>query len=156
MCMMFYIGTRNQLLEIAFDETFPGLHVRILSEKEQAIDAHFSTPNIAYIGSSSGCGCNFRHALWDHGNWLPVDGHGQSDNNEIKRNQQSLHDFLWLHKMTDRSVELFCCWNGEQNEPSLFRTEINIEEIIDEDFFFKERGFYSIKLEKNGPISEKG
>ncbi len=141
--MMFYIGSDRKLPEIKYDKSAPALNVRTLSEPEQPAREKFSFPFVKYIGASGGCGCNFRHALLDHGTWLPVVGHNEADEIEIQKDQQSLYDFL-VRELANSDFQIFCCWDGDQKEPELFREEIKPAEIAGSDFFFKERVFYSV------------
>src|SRR6185312_11949694 len=53
----------------AFNPEAPAVWVTSLTEHDAAIRAHFSKPEVQYIGSPSQCGCNFPHAILQNGRW---------------------------------------------------------------------------------------
>ena len=47
----------------------PDLSVESLTESDAAIKRFFSNPEVQYIGSTSGCGCDFPHVILQNGQW---------------------------------------------------------------------------------------
>ena len=47
----------------------PELSVKALSERESPISTHFSKPEVQCIGSTSDCGCDFPHVMFQNGEW---------------------------------------------------------------------------------------
>jgi hypothetical protein len=47
----------------------PDLPVKALTEHETPITAHFSKPEVQNIGSTSDCGCDFPHVMFQNGDW---------------------------------------------------------------------------------------
>ncbi len=59
MCRIVFIGTNDVLEEIYFDEHRPGLYLESLSDIYLPVSNKFSKPNVYYVGTSRGCGCDF-------------------------------------------------------------------------------------------------
>lgn len=104
-----------------------------------------ATPYITYVGSDSGCGCEFRYALKEQHGWTPVAGEDEMQDKSIKNNQDSLFKYI-TSNVSEGSVQLYGCWDGDYDEQAESTEVIAIEEILDKDFYFKERGFYSITI----------
>lgn len=145
--MTFYIGTRKELPTIPFDKNNPAFHTTPLSEDEMPIYKHISLPNILYFGSDLGCGCGFRHALLDDGKWLRVEDEEEtlSERESIQKNHDKLVKYIKAYKADNPLIEIYGCWDGDFKEVSESVEEISIFDLLDKDFYFKERGFYTIK-----------
>jgi hypothetical protein len=74
----------------------PDLSVMGLSERESPIAAHFSKPRVQYIGSTSCCGCDFPHLMYQNGDWPWFDDgdpHPEQDAHD-RYNREGLVDLL--------------------------------------------------------------
>src|SRR5262249_20071962 len=69
MCFALYAGTSEPIPLKDWSDEAPDLSVKPLTERESAISAHFSKPHVQYIGSTSQCGCDFPHAMYQNGGW---------------------------------------------------------------------------------------
>jgi hypothetical protein len=158
MCFVLYAGTGKALPRMAFDKDAPGLSVESLTERDAPIKQHFSNPEVQYIGSTSGCGCDFPHVTLQGGRWPTiVDDEGyEKDESDIerdachRRNQESL--LRMLHTAGDKTVELYEVWDGGNEdfaEPPEAREDISAQRLLDSDFAFKEKGFYRVHLDTN-------
>ncbi len=72
MCMTFYIASDTIVPRISMDLDLPSFNTRDLNESEEYVKVHFSLKNILYMGSDQGCGCGFRHELFENDGWLNV------------------------------------------------------------------------------------
>ncbi len=143
MCMMLFIGSKNPLPLIGFDEGIPAFHTKHLDKSELAAKQHFSVNYILYAGSSEGCGCGFKHALIDKKDvWLNVVNDDLTD--ESRLNQQALLNYIKRFTQTEDLIEIFACWDGDFACPSEWKERITKETLVHENFYFKERGFYTI------------
>lgn len=145
--MTFFIGTQEKLPSIAFDKNHPTFYTKLPGEDEQLIYKHISLPNILYFGSHQGCGCGFRHALLDDGKWLQVLDEEEtfSEIESVKKNHEELYKYIMALKADNTLTEIYGCWDGDLKKASESREEITVNDLIDKDFYFKERGFYKIK-----------
>lgn len=144
MCMMLFIGSKNPLPLIDFNENIPAFHTKHLDEPEQAAKQQFSVNHILYAGSSEGCGCGFKHALIDKTDvWLNVVNDDLPDESQL--NQQVLLEYIERFTQPEDAVEIFACWDGDFACSPEWKESITKETLIHKDFYFKERGFYSIR-----------
>ena len=145
MCMIFYVGSGQELPIIPFDTNCPRFHTTELSQDENHIYKHISLPNILYFGSDQGCGCGFRHALFENGEWLIVEDEEPALAEGCQKNHVALHNYISNNVDKGSIVEIYGCWDGDFGELSESTEEVSIEDLLDEHFYFKERGFYLVK-----------
>jgi hypothetical protein len=149
MCFVLYVGTRNPLPQKKWQKDAPVPSVEPLTDRDTPIKAHFSNPEVHYIGSTSGCGCDFPHATLQNGAWPECEYIAEGP--EIaecvvsdRHNREALVDFL--RKTGDRVVELYGVWDGDFAEVPKAQESIMVEKILDSTFLFKERGFYKVTV----------
>lgn len=143
MCMMLYIGSDILLPVIPFDNDTPAFHTKELREEDRVIINHFSSKHVLYAGSSEGCGCSFKHALIDSNtNWLNVVG---DEANDYRRNMLQLYEYVENIIAGAGKVELYACWDGDFEDPALSKEVILPAELLNDEFYLKEKGFYIIE-----------
>jgi len=129
-------------------EDAPDISVKPLTERESAITAHFSTPEVQYIGSTSDCGCDFPHVMFQNGGWpwFDYDEPDPEQQANDRYNRQALVNVL--RATGEQTVELYGVWDGDFDfkTPPAVREEIVLDTILDPAFRFKERGFYVVRL----------
>jgi hypothetical protein len=69
MCFVLYVGTSHPIPPKKWRKEAPDLSVKSLTERESPIATHFSKPLVQYIGSTSACGCDFPHVMFQNGEW---------------------------------------------------------------------------------------
>lgn len=150
MCFLLYAGTRTPLPRKEFQQDAPAISVLPLTDHDAAIKNHFSKPEVQYIGSTSGCGCDFPHAMFQSGGW-PEIAYVQEDDwlpetrAAHRKNCETL--VALLRTANEEVVELYGVWEGEYDAKAESREAIPLERILAADFFFKERGFYTVRVE---------
>ena len=129
---------------IPYDENHRSLNTEDIVDEEKNIRSNLSLPNIKFVGSDEGCGCGFRHALLEGNHWLDVvdDEETEFDNS----NHQNLVDFIIENNKGEKTVEILSCWEGDHNKPVKFQETIKVHDLLSRDFYFKERGLYTIEL----------
>lgn len=142
--MTFYIGSEQELPLIYFDKDYPYFHTTELSKEENQIYKHISLEFILYFGSDQGCGCGFRHALLDHGEWFNIKDEETAMEENSQKNHQALYDYITTYVPKGSTVEIYGCWDGDINEHSKSTEKVDIENLLDANFYFRERGFYSL------------
>jgi hypothetical protein len=130
-------------------------------ERDAPIKAHFRSPEVQYIGSTSGCGCDFPHATLQNGEWPEIGylEHFEQDSERVatnKGNREALVDLL--QESEENAVELYGIWDKDFVVHRRFRKRIAAETILDSGFLFKERGFYRVAVERaneprKGPVA---
>src|ERR1700757_4811817 len=96
MCFMLHAGTSSPIPRSEWKKESPAIWVRPLVEGEERIRAHFSKPEVQYIGSTSCCGCDFPNAMFQGGDWPEIE-FAQVDEEAID----------------EESVELYGVWAGD-------------------------------------------
>jgi len=145
MCFVLYAGTARPLQQREWQIDATDLAVASLTERDAPIRMHFSHPEIQYIGSTSGCGCDFPHVTLQNGQW-PIYEEIQKDVKRIasdRYNRQALVDLL--QRTGEKTIELYGIWDGDFAEQPKSREALLLETILDPDFYFKEQGFYTIE-----------
>ena len=154
MCFVLYVGTSNPLPRRKFDKDSLDLSVESLSERDAAIKQYFSKPEVQYVGSTSGCGCDFPHATLQNGRWPELGYHdedAEKDELDIARevsDRQNCNALVALLRTSgNETVELYGVWDGDFAKAPRARQEVSINELIGRNFRFKEQGFYKVHLE---------
>jgi hypothetical protein len=157
MCFVLYAGTSNPLPRKEFCNEAPDLSVTSLSERENPVAAHFTKPQVQYIGSTTGCGCDFPHVMFQNGGWPWFEDDDEDElDRERKAIEQRNRDGLvpLLRQTGEATVELYGVWDGDFATPPANREEISADEILHPDFRFKEKGFYSVRLPEDAKPAE--
>jgi hypothetical protein len=141
--MAIYISTDKPIPTIPYDEKNRMLNTEDVTDSEETFKNIFSKSNIKYVGSDQGCGCGFRHAIIHNDNWLDVvdDDETAFDNS----NHINFVDLITKSNEDGKTFEILACWEGDQNEPILYRETIKLADILNTDFHFKERGLYTVR-----------
>jgi hypothetical protein len=144
MCFTLYAGTSSPLPRIAFNKEAPDICVESLNEQDAAARNYFSLPEVQYIGSTSNCGCDFPHAMYQNGGWpfCREDEDAEKLASDMRNKAALVH---LLRSTNEKTIEFYGVWNGDFSEPKA-REEISLEDILSPDFFFKEQGFYTVSV----------
>jgi hypothetical protein len=127
----------------------PDFSAKALTERENPIAAHFSKPEVQYIGSTSQCGCDFPHVMFQNGDWpwFEDEEEDELDRQTKATEQYNREGLVTLLRQTGESVvELYGVWDGDFDTPPATREQIHLEAILDPAFRFKEQGFYVVSL----------
>jgi hypothetical protein len=159
MCFVLYAGTVSALPRVAWSKEAPDLSVESLPERDAAIRQYFSNPEVQYVGSTSGCGCDFPNVMLQNGEW-PTLGTEEAEKDEFdkardisdRHNRELLVSFLKAN--CNKTVELYGFWIGdiETSKPPQAFENIPLNRILESDFLFKEQVLYRVQIE-SGPIS---
>jgi len=146
MCFLLYAGTSKPIARSKWQREAPGIYVQSLIEYDAAIRVHFSNPEVQQIGSTSGCGCDFPHLMYQNGGWR---GYLEAETDEERVasdrfNRMSLADLL--QTTGEAAIELYGVWAGDFAEEPRIREEVSLECIHGDGFHFKERGFYRVAI----------
>ena len=129
----------------------PDFSVKGLTERESPVTAHFSKPEVQYIGSTSQCGCDFPHVMFQNGDWPWFE---DEDGDELEQQRKATEQcnrqglVALLRQTGEPVVELYGVWDGDFDfrTPPAAREQIQLEAILDPAFRFKEQGFYVVGL----------
>jgi hypothetical protein len=143
---MLYAGTAKSILRREWRLDAPDISVTSLDGNDALIRAHFNTPEVQCIGSTSCCGCDFPNLMYQNGDW-PVWPPAETDAEQLASDRLNRQLLVGLLSATDEAVvEIYGVWDGDFMEEPRIREEISLESILADDFYFKERGFYRVTL----------
>lgn len=144
MCLSVYIATNKDLELGTFSAGETEIFFEGLSDEEKnALRPKFSKQNIYYVGSSSGCSCNFS---FDSEDFADVELVSEED----KKSPQKLIDFLKEMTLFE-NIEFYCCWEGDWNLEIEKILEIDIRDIsLDKNYFgLQTKVFINFKQQTN-------
>jgi hypothetical protein len=146
MCFVLYAGTSKPLPRREWNKDAPDLAIQSLSEREAPVRAHFTTPEVQFIGSTAGCGCDFPFVTLQNGQW-PIFDFGEKEKSTAERdyyNRKALVDLL--RETGEETIELYGIWDGDGAKSPQAMEDIRLVRVLDSDFHFKEQGFYKVNV----------
>lgn len=149
MCFVLYAGTSKPISRKEPGPDSPDISVLSLSKREEPIREFFSKPVVQYVGSTSGCGCDFGSVMFQNGEWPWWDDGEGSNPEQEERERQSREGLVSLLRATrEERVEVYGEWDSGASFPAgpRVREEIHLADILDRKFRFKEQGFYVVHV----------
>jgi hypothetical protein len=151
MCFVLYAGTAKSIPGKESRNDAQELSIKGLTEREKPIAAQFSSPEVQYIGSTSGCGCDFPHVMFQNGDWPWFEDEDEDElDRQTKATEQHNREALvaLLRQTGESTVELYGVWDGnfDFRTPPAAREEIRLQAILDPSFRFKEQVLYVASL----------
>ncbi|MDD5057805.1 MAG: hypothetical protein PHQ60_08025 [Sideroxydans sp.] len=128
--MMIYLSAAKPLSKIEWNEAEPRFYISTLAPNEERVSCQFKTQNVVYAGSYEGCGCGFQYGEYPAENYEP---------DELKNRRRSLDDFAkYLRNELPKvgAIELFACWDGDQEAAPEHRRSLTPASLEANDFFF--------------------
>ena len=146
MCMMLYIGTRQDLPLLATAD------LRIEEVGVKAVLQWFSLPHIHFIGAHTGCSCGFPSVTAD----VPIEFYpGMLDDSPEReadlRSVGALLELIAEQTSQGDEVQLYPVWNGEEGAPPKGTIELAPDRLVTGEFFFNERFFYRVAGRRRVP-----
>jgi hypothetical protein len=138
MCLAVYISSDKKLpiSEWIKDKTL--VCFSELKDIDQPVKKLFSKQNAYYVSSYEGCGCGFL-----------LDGKEEEELKKKRESYTNLADFLQNY-IKDGEVEIFSCWEGDQDKPPTHHKEIHLNTLKNPDFCFQDnfedRRFYKVSI----------
>lgn len=138
MCMVYFIGGSGTLPRVDWDEEQRAFHIGDLSDSESAALDHFPDAQVVlYVGSHLQCGCGFRcESLGAEPEEAP----------DKQRSHEQLAAYLSALSPDTAPVHIYCCWSGDEGEPTEHLRTVSPNRLRDPDFEFRERELLTISL----------
>lgn len=140
MCMAIHIAADQPLSAVDWDEAHPAFYVAVLQGSDVLVRQQFAKAHVMYTGAHEGCGCGFQY-----GESLEL-----CDPNEAVLQRRSLDQFAaYLQREVARvgPIELYACWEGDQQAPVEHRRILSPQALRQEDFFFLHKEFSIVTVE---------
>lgn len=135
MCLAVYLASDKSLPLIAWSQEKPSFYVEELTSAEESVKTQFETPHIYYLGSHEGCGCGF----FKTGQGWDILGLDQAQDNYAQ-----LASYLKKAQSPDSRNQIYVCWQGDENTEPEFRKQVDLQQLIEKSFEFKEGTLYEI------------
>jgi hypothetical protein len=129
--MVAYIASRSPLPLIPFQENAPAFNVTELTEHERPVLSHLALPHVRQAGSHTSCGCGFNEGR-EH---PEVHDDPAAERADALESSARLARYVREHRVE----QIYSCWSGDEGEPQEFERHITPEDLVAEDFFFRER-----------------
>jgi hypothetical protein len=147
MCFILHIASTAKVPRKAWDENNRHLCIEDLHGVEENLRAHFSQPEIAYVGSSLGCGCGYRSVSFQNGDWpeewMIEQGECEPPDDHIQDHEE-LHDLISSLIFRGHPVEIYGCWDGDESYQTAHKESISLDRLKDTSFWFRDRSLYQI------------
>jgi len=147
MCFVLYGGVTTRIPHVPWVDQHRAFHTRNLLTTEFVIREQFHQQQVFYLGSSHGCGCGFPSWMIHNGSW-PGLGFNELEEEALRETEADRGELVsFLNRLLEvnKDVELYGCWSGEEAEPSVATTELEIDEICNPTFMFCERMKYLVR-----------
>jgi hypothetical protein len=149
MCFVLYAGTTKPLPRRTWQKEAPDLSIASLTDRDAPIKGQFSNVEVQYVGSTSGCGCDFPYVNRQQGEWPFFQGESDPERDASDRyNREAL--VALLQDSGETMVELYGVWDGDFAKIPKALEDIPLHRILVSDFRFKEQCFYRVRV-KDGP-----
>lgn len=144
MCFVLYVATTRPLAEREWVRDSPNLSVQPLTAHDSAVKAHLMNPEVQFVGSTSGCGCDFPHVLFQNGDWPFSEEQIEPQQAASDRvNREGLVNVV--QSTGDCMVELYGVWSGDYGNPPEAYESISVEAILNPEFRLRERVCYRVR-----------
>lgn len=147
MCFMLYMAADQSIPTILWDEHNPSLHTEDLNKNNLDVARHLSKKHKKYVGSDSHCGCGFRNAMLQGGEWPEemMGEWGMLEDDDLKAleekqiNHQQLYGFIRNLLPTGGEIELYGEDIGGFEKPSEIQSStIPLSKILEKNFYFRD------------------
>jgi hypothetical protein len=136
--MMIYIAADNPLPIIEWQENVTPFCVSELSEDEKRVIKQFTKPFVAYTGSYEGCGCGFTY------DDEPIEDEDDARRDKLSRESVKQFSEYLSNLVKNGSVELFACWDGDQETKPEKKLTVTPDYLGGEEFAFEEKQFLKV------------
>jgi hypothetical protein len=131
--MMIYLAADVPLRTVGWREDAPAFNTSAPAPDEERVRRQFTKPNLVYAGSYEGCGCGFQLGEYPLESLEP---------DEVVQRRRSLHEFAaYLREELPRTgtIELYACWDGDQEEPPVHHRTLTPAILEADTFFFLQK-----------------
>jgi hypothetical protein len=139
-----YLAAEQPLRILPWLEAAPAFNTSVLAPDEERVRRHLQGAHVVYAGSHEGCACGFQ---------LDAGARSSLDAEEVRQREQSLRAFAdYLREELARvgSIELFACWDGDQESAPEHRRILSPVALEESNFSFLEKELSTVRTDAAG------
>ena len=131
MCLVAYIASLSPLPLIPWRQDGPAFNVTELTEHERPVLQHLALPYVCQAGSHTSCACGFNEGR-EH---PKVYEDPSAERADALKSSSQLARYVREHRVE----QIYSCWSGDEGELRQFEQHILPDDLVADDFFFRER-----------------
>jgi hypothetical protein len=131
--MAVYIATAEPAAPVPWDGAHPAFNAGPINDRQEAVRARFRQSHIMYLGAYTGCSCGFSYGTETASNTKP------DEVAAARASTRALREYIEHALKSESEVELFACWEGDQDQPELGRKVVDPTHFGGDQFEFVER-----------------
>ena len=131
--MMVYVAADGPLRLIPWDESAPAFNTSVLAPDEERVRRQFGRTSVVYAGSYEGCACGFQLGQY------PSESADPKEREDRRTSLRQFADYLRQELARVGTIELFACWDGDQEATPEHRRALTPSGLEDDGFFFLEK-----------------
>lgn len=141
MCLAVYLASSQPLATSEWNEKAPAFYLK--AADGDSVRGKFSLPHVYYAGSHEGCGCGFFKE------WKPDEELSRGQENYIAL-ARTLREAL----ARGARMELFSCWEGDQDKKPESVGSVTPDELEEPPFELKELQLLRVVSERDQPAGK--
>lgn len=138
--MAIYVASRSPLPLIPWREDAPDFNVTEVTAHENPVRGHLPLPHVRHAGSHTGCGCGYNEGR----EYPQAYDDPAAERVDALRSSARLAQYVREHHVE----RIYSCWSGEEAEAQEFERRVTPEELVAEDFFFRQNELLIVEREK--------
>jgi hypothetical protein len=145
--MVVYLAADRPLREIKWEESTPRFHASALAPREESVQRQFGLPYVICVGAHTGCACGFQLGQYPQV-WNPADAA------EMRKSLRELANYVREAMTTAQTIQLFACWDGDQEASPEHRRTLMPSLLESDTFFFLEKELSAVTpdIELHAPV----
>ena len=148
MCLALFLATTKPVAPVPLNDANPQFNIQPITDRERPVLAQFSKPSVVYLGSHTGCSCGFGYCMHGDPPPEPPEVDTPEDVAELERVRASvsaLRACLAECLSREEAVELFACWEGDEESQPEERADVTPEHFGGDSFRLIQKGFYVVR-----------
>ena len=121
MCMVLYVAVDDPIPLVEWNAENPAFHVRRApAGEDEIVRHHFTKPHIYEVGAHTGCACGF-----SYGQYEVRDAADRVEDASARESVHALRRYISALIEQGMEVEIFACWDGDQQHPAEQQLEVS-------------------------------
>jgi hypothetical protein len=137
MCKALYVASDDPIATTDRDEPASVFFVREIEGHQRRVRRQVSKPQVRHLGAHTGCSCGFTYEARYPSSMESEEG-GRRSVDELRR-------FITRHVAGGRDIELYHCWEGDEDEPAERQVDVSPDHFGGESFRLLDKTLYRVR-----------